>query len=257
MKKLFLFICIGFTVSINAQQLTTPAPGGNKKAMVGEIIGLTTVTINYNRPGVKGREGKIWGQLVHTGFGDQGFGSTTKAPWRAGANENTTIEFSTDVKIEGKDLPAGKYGFFVAWDAAEPTIIFSRNSGAWGSFYYKESDDALRIKVKTRQADQSVEWLKYDFIDQTNNSATVALMWEKMIVPFKVEVDMIKTQLAVFREELQTRKGFTWQPWNQAVNWAIQNNTNLDEALFGLILLLRQYLVEALNFRPGLQKHSC
>jgi hypothetical protein len=232
MKKLFLFICIGFTVSINAQQLTTPAPGGNKKAMVGEIIGLTTVTINYNRPGVKGREGKIWGQLVHTGFGDQGFGSTTKAPWRAGANENTTIEFSTDVKIEGKDLPAGKYGFFVAWDAAEPTIIFSRNSGAWGSFYYKESDDALRIKVKTRQADQSVEWLKYDFIDQTNNSATVALMWEKMIVPFKVEVDMIKTQLAVFREELQTRKGFTWQPWNQAVNWAIQNNTNLDEALF-------------------------
>src|SRR4051794_15030277 len=100
---LMLFSTLVFTAS-NAQ-LTTLADGGNKKAMVGERIGLTDVRIEYNRPGVKGREGKIWGQLVPAGYTDLGFGSSKAAPWRAGANENTTISFSTDVKIEGQLLP--------------------------------------------------------------------------------------------------------------------------------------------------------
>jgi len=212
-------------------QLTTAPSGGNKKAMVGEQIGLTKVIINYDRPAVKGREGKIWGQLVHSGFTDQGFGSSKAAPWRAGANENTTIEFSTDVMIEGKPLAAGKYGFFIAWDAVEPTIIFSKNSGAWGSYYYKESDDALRVKVKARPTDKSVEWLKYEFIDQTNNSATIALFWEKMMIPFKVEADLIKSQMESYKQELQTRKGFRWDAWNEAAAYAVQQNTNLEEAL--------------------------
>ncbi len=212
-------------------QLTTAPSGGNKKATVGEQIGLTKVIINYDRPAVKGREGKIWGQLVHTGFVDQGFGSSKAAPWRAGANENTTIEFSTDVIIEGKPLAAGKYGFFIAWDAAEPTIIFSKNSGAWGSYYYNESEDALRVKVKAKPADRSVEWLKYEFIDQTDNSATIALLWEKIIIPFKVEVNLVKAQIESYRQELQTRKGFRWDAWNEAAAYAVQNNTNLQEAL--------------------------
>jgi hypothetical protein len=230
MKRLLLFALLATTVCSHAQ-MTTPPPGGNKKAMVGEQIGLTKVMINYDRPGVKGREGKIWGQLVHAGFIDQGFGSSKSAPWRAGANENTTIEFSTDVMIEGKSLPAGKYGFFIAWDPAEPTVIFSKNSGAWGSYYYKESDDALRVKVKTQANDKSVEWLKYEFMNQTDNSATIALLWEKMIIPFKVEVDLVKTQVESYRQELQTRKGFRWEPWNEAALYALQKNTNLEEAL--------------------------
>ena len=114
-----------------------PPDGGNKKAMVGERIGITDVTIHYDRPGVKGREGKIWGQLVHTGYADLGFGTSKAAPWRAGANENTTIEFSTDVMIEGQTLPAGKYGFFIAYDPNECTLIFSKNTTSWGSFFYK------------------------------------------------------------------------------------------------------------------------
>jgi hypothetical protein len=180
---------------------------------------------------VKGREGKIWGQLVHTGFTDQGFGSAKAAPWRAGANENTTIEFSTPVKVEGKELPAGKYGLFVAWDPNESTVIFSKNSGAWGSYYYNEKEDALRVKVKPQPTDKAVEWLKYEFMDQKDNSATVALLWEKMMIPFKVEVDLVNTQMQSFRQELQTRLGFQWQTWNQAASFALQNSANLEEAL--------------------------
>ena len=115
MRKYLLLLTSTFLLlSTLDAQLTTLPDGGNKKAMVGERIGITDVVINYSRPGVKGRDGKIWGQLIHTGFTDLGFGTSKAAPWRAGANENTTIEFSTDVKIEGQPLPAGKYGFFIA-----------------------------------------------------------------------------------------------------------------------------------------------
>jgi tetratricopeptide (TPR) repeat protein len=231
MKKILLSLCVVIAMAASAQQLTSVNPGGDKKAMVGEQIGLTKVVINYDRPAVKGREGKIWGQLVATGFNDLGFGPSKAAPWRAGANENTTIEFSTDVKIEGQPLPAGKYGFFVAWDPGECTLIFSKNNSSWGSFYYKESEDALRVKVKPIVTEKSVEWLKYEFINQTANSATVSLQWEKIAIPFKVEVDLVQTQLNSYRQELQTRKSFQWQPWVEAAMYAVQHNTNLEEAL--------------------------
>lgn len=231
MKPILLILLIIFSLNSSSQNLTTTPSGGNKKAMVGEQVGLTKVVIHYDRPGVKGREGKIWGQLIPVGFFDQGFGSTKEAPWRAGANENTTIEFSTDVKIGGQPLPAGKYGFFIAYDPNESTIIFSKNSTSWGSYYYNPSEDALRVKVKPVSLDKSVEWLKFEFSDQTNNSAIISLQWEKLAIPFKVEVDLIATQLAIFRQELRTQKGFTWQSWNQAAQWALQNNTNLDQAL--------------------------
>ena len=211
--------------------LTVAPSGGNKKASVSERIGLTDVTIHYDRPGVKGREGKIWGQLVHTGFTDQGFGNSKKAPWRAGANENTTIEFSSPVKIEGKTLPAGKYGFFVAYDPNESTLIFSKNATSWGSYYYDEKEDALRVNVKPAALDKSVEWLKYEFINETDNSAIISLQWEKLAIPFKVEVDYINAQLESFRRELRTEKGFIWESWNQAAAWCLQNNVNLDQAL--------------------------
>lgn len=233
MKKLLL-ITVTFILSsavFTQIPLTVLPSGGNKKAMVGEQIGLTKVLINYDRPGVKGREGKVWGQLVPAGFVNQGFGNSIAAPWRAGANENTTIEFSTDVKIEGKNLAAGKYGFFIAYDPGECTIIFSKNSSSWGSFYYNEQEDALRVKVKPTALDKSVEWLKYEFTNETENSATISLLWEKLSVSFNVEVDYIKTQLDLFRKELRTEKGFIWQSWAQAADWCLQRNVNLDEAL--------------------------
>ena len=109
--------------------------------------------------------------------------------------------------------------------------IFSKNSSSWGSYYYNEKEDALRVKVKPVALDKSVEWLKYEFLNQTENSATIALSWEKLMIPFKIEVDYIKAQLASFRNELRTEKGFIWQSWEQAANWCLQRNVNLEEAL--------------------------
>jgi hypothetical protein len=205
--------------------------GGNKRALVYEQVGLTDVTIRYNRPHVNKREGKIWGQLIPVGFVDQGFGTSKAAPWRAGANENTTIEFSTDVKIEGQPLAAGRYGFSIAYDPNECTLIFSKNSTSWGSFFYNPDEDALRVKVKPVAADKSVEWLRYEFADQGPASAVVQLEWEKLVIPFKIEVDVVANQLASFRKELRSNKGFTWENWNQAALYCAQNKVNLEEAL--------------------------
>jgi tetratricopeptide (TPR) repeat protein len=226
----FMLLATGLVHQSTAQLTTTPS-GGNKKAMVGERIGLTDVTIHYDRPAVKGREGKIWGQLVATGFTDPGFGSSKAAPWRAGANENTTIEFTTPVTIEGQPLAAGKYGFHIAYDPEQSILIFSKNNSSWGSFYYNEKEDALRVKVKPVATDKSVEWLRYEFSNQTENSAVINLLWEKLVIPFKVEVDLNKSQVEVFRSELRTDKGFNWNGWDQAAQWCAQHNTNLEEAL--------------------------
>jgi len=233
MKRiLFGFLSVSFAAITFAQiPLTVLPSGGNKKASISERIGLTDVTINYDRPGVKSRDGKIWGQLIPAGYTDQQFGSSKASPWRAGANENTTFTFSTPVKIEGQSLPAGKYGFFVAYGPDECTLIFSRNSTSWGSFYYEEREDALRVKVKPQPLDRSVEWLKYEFLNQTENTATVALQWEKLSIPFKLEVDYINEQLESFRRELRTDRGFIWESWDQAAQWCVQRNTNLEQAL--------------------------
>lgn len=233
MKKTVLCIAGLFCTLLSFSQipLTVLPSGGNKKAAVSERIGLTDVRIHYDRPGVKGREGKIWGQLVPVGFTDPGFGSSKAAPWRAGANENTILEFSTDVKIEGQPLPAGKYGFFIAYDPAACTLIFSKNSTSWGHFYYNDKEDALRVTVKPQPLDKSVEWLQYEFMNETENTATVSLQWEKLAINFTIEVDYIKTQIESFRRELRTEKGFIWESWDQAAQWCVQRNTNLDEAL--------------------------
>ena len=235
MKKGKLVLVVAFvmaTTAIFAQGLSVPPNGGNKKAVVGERIGLTDITIHYDRPGVKGREGKIYGTgIVPYGFTDLGFGTSKAAPWRAGANENTTIEFTNDVKVEGNNLPAGKYALFIAMGANEATFIFSKNATSWGSFFYDAKEDALRVKVKPVALPQSNEWLKYEFEGQTDNSAVVAMSWEKVKVAFKVEADVIKTQIESFRRELRSDKGFTSDVWAQAAKFCVDNNTNLDEAL--------------------------
>ncbi|HEX4851171.1 MAG TPA: DUF2911 domain-containing protein, partial [Puia sp.] len=228
----FMSIHAAFPGGVNAQLKALPR-GGNKRAMVSEEIGITEVIIHYSRPGVKNREGHIWGELIPVGYSQLGYGFKNPTPWRAGANENTTIEFTTDVWIEGHTLPAGRYGFFVAYYPDECTLIFSRNSTSWGNFFYDSTEDVLRVKVKTVKADKSVEWLKYEFAEQTASSAIVQLQWEKVLIPFKIEVDVVKTQIASFRKELRGGVALpgVWQPWNQAATYCLENNTNLEEAL--------------------------
>lgn len=225
-------VFILFAFAVDGQVVKTPAAGGNKKASVSERIGITDVLINYDRPGVKGREDKIWGNVVHYGFADLDYGTSKAAPWRAGANENTTIEFSTDVKIEGKDLAAGKYGFFIAMGPEKATLIFSKLNNAWGSFYYDPKEDALRVDVAVKKMNQSIEWLKYEFEGQTDNSAVVSLLWEKVKVPFTVTVDLQKTQLEEYRHQFNNGTFYRyWQNMHQAANFCLVNNINLEEAL--------------------------
>jgi hypothetical protein len=230
---LILLAIILFAVPLTAQvPYNSAVPNGyTKKALVSEQVGLTQVTITYHRPAVNKREGKIWGAVVHKGFVDQGFGNGKPAPWRAGANENTVIEFDNDVKIEGQTLPKGKYGFFIAYDPLESTIIFSKRTDGWGSFFYDEKEDALRVKVKPQPIEKSVEFLKYEFSDSTPNSAVVALLWEKLSIPFKIEVDYLKQQFEAFVTELQNPRSFTPQALNIAAGWTLQNDYGLEKGL--------------------------
>ena len=212
--------------------ITIEPDGGNRKASISEQIGIVNIAISYSRPGVKGREGKIWNTPVaHYGFADQGHGTSTAAPWRAGANENTTMSFSHPVKIEGKDLPAGTYGFFISLGEEESTLIFSKISTSWGSFYYDPAEDALRVSVKNQTLDSSVEWLKYEFIEQREKYCVIALQWEYLSFPFRVDVDVDNIVIAKLRDEVTSQKGFNQLNLIAAANYCLNKNINLEEAL--------------------------
>lgn len=219
---------------VSAQNVTTPravSPATELK----QTVGISTVTINYSRPRVtlrgQDRTGNIWGTQVPWGFDATTFVDGSNIPWRAGANENTVITFSDDVKIEGKNLKAGTYGLHMAvFENGKATVIFSNNTSSWGSFYYKEAEDALRVDVQTTD-NPHTELLTYDVVAMDNNSATIALKWEKKAIPFKVEFDVHEVVLANFREELRSIPGFGWQGLNQAAQYCAQNNINHDEAI--------------------------
>jgi hypothetical protein len=234
MKKLYVLIAIIFIAVNSYAQLDLPPSGNNPRAIISEEVGITSITIKYSRPDVNKREGKIYGDgnVVTYGFSTQNFATgKNDAPWRAGANEITTINFEHDVKVEGKDLKAGTYGVFMAMGANEITVIFSKQTDAWGSFYYNEKDDMLRVNIKPVVLDKSVEYLKYEFIEHKEKYCVIAMQWEKLSVPFKVEVDADNIVLARIREELNTRKGFTPALILQATQYCFNKNINLEEAL--------------------------
>ena len=201
-----------------AQGPALPLPQPSPEASVTQTIGITKITIAYHRPGVKNR--KVWGGLV-----------PFNEVWRAGANENTTISFSDSVKVEGKVLPHGVYGLHMIPTPDEWTIIFNKNATSWGSFFYKENEDVLRVKVKP-VASEHQEWLSYDFVELTDNACVVALRWEKLKVPFKIEIDGPGTVTAYIRNvHLRGLSGFFWQGFNDAAAYCMRNNVNLTEAL--------------------------
>jgi hypothetical protein len=234
MKQLMLLFAITAITNHSFAQMDLPPGGNNPRATVSEEVGITSITIKYSRPDVNKREGKIYGDgnLVTYGFTTSSFlTNKNTAPWRAGANENTTIAFEHDVKVEGQPLKAGTYGLHMALGTDNVTVIFSNQSEAWGSFYYDEKYDALRVNVKPVALDKSVEWLKYEFIEHKEKSCVIALQWEKLSVPFKVEVDVDNIVIARLREQATSQRGFNAFNMLAAANFCLNKNINLPEAL--------------------------
>ena len=246
MKKSVLAItALIFSVSLHAQ-MDIPPSGNNPRASISEEVGITSITIKYSRPDVNKREGKIYGDgnPVSYGFSTTNFiTNKNTSPWRAGANEATVITFEHDVKVEGKDIRAGSYALFMAMGAEDVMLVFSKQTDAWGSFYYKEEDDILRVNVKPVKLDKSVEWLKYEFIEHREKSCVIAMQWEKISVPFKVEVDVDNIVLARLREQVTSQKGFNSNNMLQAAQWCLNKNINLEEAL--------QWSIRAINGFQG------
>ena len=199
-----------------AQSTQLNLPRDSQRASVTQRIGITDITVNYHRPLVKGRT--IWGKVVPYG-----------QVWRAGANENTTITFTDPVSVEGQALDKGTYGLHMLPNQDQWTVIFSKVNTAWGSFTYKESEDALRVSVKPETTDFR-EALAYEIDQPTDNTAVVTLRWEKVAVPFKVSVDVNSIVQDSLRKQLRGLSQYTWDGWDDAGNYLLAHK-DLDEAL--------------------------
>lgn len=204
-------------IRIKAQYSQLDLPRESQHATVLQRIGTTDITVDYNRPSVKGRV--VWGEIVPY---DQ--------VWRAGANENTTFTTTNDIQVEGKPLPAGTYGLHMIPTKGEWTIIFSKDHSAWGSYFYKPEKDALRAQVSTR-ACAMTEQVTYDFVDVSKDAATLVLRWEKVEVPIKLNVDVHGIVLAELPDQLRGLGAFGWETWYEAAHYAHEEKMALEQAM--------------------------
>lgn len=217
-------------------ELSFPPNGDEERAEVSQWIGPAKVSIEYHSPRVHNpvtndRTGHIWGELVHYGFVDEGFGPSRSTPWRAGANETTTITLSDDAKVGGKDLKAGTYGLFLDLEKDGPSYwILNRHLG-WGSFQYDPKDDVLRVSTNPEDA-PFTEFLTYGFDERRPDSAVAFLQWEKKRIPLKIEVPNVnELYVAKLRQQLESWPGFRYEDWQTAAQFCADNKINLEEAL--------------------------
>jgi hypothetical protein len=201
------------------QSVTLKLPETSQAASIGQTIGITDVKVTYHRPLVNGR--KIFGtQIVPYG-----------QVWRAGANENTTIEFTDPVTIEGKALDRGVYGLHMIPNQDSWTVIFSKNATSWGSFTYDEKEDALRVTVKPEKTSFQ-EALVYDIDQVKPDTATVRLRWGDVAVPIQVTVpNQNEVVLTSMRDQLRTLNHWNWSAYDDAAHYLLDANIHLDEAL--------------------------
>ncbi len=205
-------VCSG----VEAQTLLT-LPDVSQRAVVGQRIGLTDITVTYHRP--LAGERKIWDGLVPYG-----------QVWRAGANENTTIEFSSPVCEEGQPHAKGIYGLHMIPGAESWTVIFSKNSSAWGSFTYKQAEDALRVDVKPHAADAH-NALTYEIDNVKPDTAVVKLEWEKLAVPFTIAANETDVTLASLRDEMRGGRQYVWESGAEAAQYCLANKVAYEEGL--------------------------
>lgn len=252
LKALHVAFVALLSFGARSQGITTPRIP-SPAAGVTQTIGISKVTVNYSRPSVKGRE--VWGTLVPYGWNVQQFGAGNSAPWRAGANENTTITFSHDAKVEGQAVPAGTYGlFYVINNDNTGEVILSKDNRSWGSYFYDPKQDQLKAKIKL-QAISNTELLTYDFTNFTKNSADLVLNWEKKQFPVKIEFDVDKLVFANADQELKGTVGFNWQGFASAAGYALQSKSNLDQGLKWIDQAIAQNSnFNTLNIKSGILK---
>jgi len=206
-----LLVLIGFVGTAHSQ-INLPAP--SPTATLTQMVGLTNVTINYSRPSMNDRT--IFGDLVPYG-----------KLWRTGANMATKISFEDDVKIGGKDLPAGTYALFTIPDKSEWTIIFNKNPNQGGTGNYKESEDALRILVKPKKIEDHIETFLINLENVKPSSALIELGWENTIVHIPLEVSIDDRIMASIEQAMTVGPG-TYQA---AANYYHQSGRDLNQAL--------------------------
>lgn len=163
--KIGMLVLTLFVSAFASAQEKKASPAETAK---GNISG-SEITINYGSPSVRGRE--IWGKLVP--FGEV---------WRAGANEATTFETTKNITVNGQQLPAGKYSFFIIPEKDNATVIFNKDAKQWGSYDYDKSKDALRVTVKPKAKSDSTEKMLY-----TVGKDNITLSWERwdIVIPIK------------------------------------------------------------------------
>jgi len=225
MKK-FGFIALSILILSMGISAQLVLPRESQRQVITQTIGDTVVSVVYHRPNTKGRA--IFGAL-------EPFGKV----WRSGANENTVFEVSRDVTIEGKPLPAGKYGFHTIPGKDEWIVIFSKDNDKGGSFSYTDKNDALRVTVKPQAIPQQ-ETLSYDFSDVTPRASKLSLRWEKVSVPFTIDIgDVYGRSLTAIRDAI-AKRGDVVAPLNQGANYVFifRLKDNYTEAVGWLDTLL-------------------
>nr|WP_321232861.1 DUF2911 domain-containing protein [uncultured Psychroserpens sp.] len=229
MTKIFYTILIAFTFILNVDAQRSNAfhtlnmPSGSPEVIEMQKLGVTKIEISYHSPALRNRE--VWNNpnvIPQNG---------SPIAWRAGANMNTTISFSTPVFIEGEALKAGTYGFHVIPNGNEFKLLFAHNNDQWGSYYLDiDKDVTLSVDV-TGVPCQKSEQLDYEFINRTENSVVIGLEWGEKRIPFTVSVDLNTSVVESLRSELRGINTYHWQAWDAAANWCLSKNTNLEEAL--------------------------
>ena len=235
MKKLVFLTILTFIFALSASaQLTLPRD--SQRQEIAQTVGDTRIAIVYHRPNTKGRA-NIFGcestDVVPIGGKTYPCLVPYKQVWRAGANENTVFEVTNDVIIAGQKLPAGKYGFHAIPNRDDWTLIFSKDNDKWGSYSYDATKDQVRVQVKPVKADLR-ETLTYDFENVTANTAQITLRWEKIAVPFTVDIgDVHGRVLGQVREAIKNRKADDFRPYNQGAGYVLtfKVKNNYDEAI--------------------------
>ncbi|MCL6296082.1 DUF2911 domain-containing protein [Jejuia spongiicola] len=222
-KNFYLVMALFISMTSFGQFHTLNFPKASPKVVESQKLGVTKITINYSSPSLRGRD--VWSNPNIIPQKGKPF------PWRAGADMATTINFTTDVTIEGKLLKAGTYAFYVIPENDMYTLLFAHNYNQWGSYYLNIDEDvSLKVMVKSIACEKS-EQLDFEFLNRTENGLMIGLEWGEKRIPFKVEVDLNKTVVESFRSELRGINTYHWQAWNDAARWCLNHNTNLEEAL--------------------------